>query len=135
VQRQMLKSKIHRATVTGCDVDYIGSVTIDTDLLERADILPNELVHVWDITNGARMVTYAIEGEAGSGAMQINGAAALLANVGDKIIVASYANYDERDMESYAPVVVHVDESNTAVAVDSHPAVLLAGTDGTEVRP
>ena len=131
--RQMLKSKIHRATVTGCDVDYIGSVTIDTDLLEQADILPNELVHVWDITNGARMVTYAIEGEAGSGTMQINGAAALLADAGDKIIVASYANYDERDMESYAPVVVHVDESNRTVGVDSHPEVLLADA-GTEVR-
>jgi aspartate 1-decarboxylase len=132
MQRQMLKSKIHRATVTGCDVDYIGSVTIDTDLLEQADILPNELVHVWDITNGARMVTYAIEGEAGSGTMQINGAAALLADVGDKIIVASYANYDERDMEAYAPVVVHVDEENHTVAVDSHPEVLLASADVEE---
>ena len=132
MQRQMLKSKIHRATVTGCDVDYIGSVTIDTDLLEQADILPNELVHVWDITNGARMVTYAIEGEAGSGTMQINGAAALLADVGDKIIVASYANYDERDMEAYAPVVVHVDEENRTVAVDSHPEVLLASADVEE---
>ena len=132
MQRQMLKSKIHRATVTACDVDYIGSVTIDTDLLEQADILPNELVHVWDITNGARMVTYAIEGEAGSGTMQINGAAALLTNVGDKIIVASYANYDERDMEAYAPVVVHVDEENRTVAVDSHPEVLLASADAGE---
>jgi aspartate 1-decarboxylase len=126
VQRQMLKSKIHRATVTGCDVDYIGSVTVDTDLLEQADILPNELVHVWDITNGARMVTYALEGERGSGTVQINGAAALLANVGDKVIVASYANYDERDMETYSPVVVHVDEDNRTVEVDSHPEVLLS---------
>ena len=74
MQRQMLKSKIHRATVTGCDVDYVGSVTIDMDLLEQADILANELVHVWDVTNGARMVTYAIEGERGSGTIQINGA-------------------------------------------------------------
>jgi aspartate 1-decarboxylase len=127
----MLKSKIHRATVTGCDVDYIGSVTVDMDLLEQADILPNELVHVWDITNGARMVTYALEGERGSGTVQINGAAALLANVGDKVIVASYANYDERDMETYAPVVVHVDEDNRTVEVDSHPEVLL--TAETEV--
>jgi aspartate 1-decarboxylase len=127
----MLKSKIHRATVTGCDADYIGSVTVDMDLLEGADILPNELVHVWDITNGARMVTYALEGERGSGTVQINGAAALLANVGDKVIVASYANYDERDMETYAPVVVHVDEDNRTVEVDSHPEVLL--TAETEV--
>lgn len=123
----MLKSKIHRATVTGCDVDYIGSVTVDTDLLERADILPNELVHVWDIANGARMVTYALEGERGSGTVQINGAAALLANVGDRVIVASYANYDERDMETYAPIVVHVDDDNRTVEVDPHPEVLLAG--------
>lgn len=130
MQRQMLKSKIHRATVTGCDVDYIGSVTVDTDLLEQADILPNELVHVWDINNGARMVTYAIEGEAGSGTVQINGAAALLANVGDRVIVASYANYDERDLEAYAPVVVHVDENNRAIAVDSHPEVLLSAAEG-----
>ncbi len=126
MQRQMLKSKIHRATVTGCDVDYIGSVTVDADLLERADILPNELVHVWDITNGARMVTYALEGERGSGTVQINGAAALLANVGDKVIVASYADYDERDLETYAPVVVHVDDDNRTVEVDSRPEVLLS---------
>lgn len=129
MQRQMLKSKIHRATVTDCDVDYIGSVTVDTDLLEQANILPNELVHVWDITNGARMVTYAIEGERGSGTVQINGAAALLADVGDRVIVASYANYDESDMESYAPVVVHVDDDNRMIAVDSHPEVLLQAAD------
>lgn len=125
MQRQMLKSKIHRATVTGCDADYIGSVTVDSDLLEQADILPNELVHVWDITNGARMVTYALEGERGSGTVQINGAAALLANVGDKVIVASYAGYDERELESYAPVVVHVDDRNRTIEVDSRPEVLL----------
>src|SRR5688500_8250076 len=107
--RQMLKSKIHRATVTGCDVDYVGSVTIDPELLEQADILVNELVHVWDISNGARFVTYAIEGEPGSGDLKVNGAAALLVNEGDKVIVATYADYDERELESYEPVVVHVD--------------------------
>ena len=128
MHRQMLKSKIHRATVTGCDVDYVGSVTVDTDLLEQADILPNELVHVWDITNGARMVTYALEGERGSGTIQINGAAALLANIGDKVIVASYADYDEAELETYEPIVVHVDEDNRSVVVDSHPELLLAGT-------
>ncbi|MBA2522531.1 MAG: aspartate 1-decarboxylase [Solirubrobacterales bacterium] len=134
MQRQMLKSKIHRATVTGCDVDYIGSVTVDTDLLEQADILPNELVHVWDITNGARMVTYALAGEPGSGTVQINGAAALLANVGDRVIVATYANYDESEIATYAPVVVHVDDDNRAVAVDSRPEVLLAGAGpGAEI--
>ncbi len=109
MQRQMLKSKIHRATVTGCDVDYVGSVTVDRELLDSADILVNELVHVWDISNGSRFVTYAIEGERGAGDIQINGAAALLVNEGDMVIVASYANYDEADLETYAPVVVHVD--------------------------
>jgi aspartate 1-decarboxylase len=132
MQRQMLKSKIHRATVTGCDADYIGSVTVDMDLLEQADILPNELVHVWDITNGSRLITYALEGERGSGTVQINGAAALLANVGDKVIVASYANYDERDMETYAPVVVHVDDDNRTIDVDSHPEVLLSAPAASE---
>lgn len=127
MQRQMLKSKIHRATVSGCDVDYIGSVTVDSDLLAQADILPNELVHVWDITNGARMVTYALAGEAGSGTVQINGAAALLANVGDRVIIASYASYEEVELATYAPVVVHVDDENRAVAVDSSPEVLLTG--------
>ena len=78
MQRQMLKSKIHRATVTDCDVDYIGSITIDPELMRQADLLANEQVHVWDIDNGARFVTYAIEGEQGSGTMQVNGAAARL---------------------------------------------------------
>jgi len=125
MQRQMLKSKIHRATVTGADVDYIGSVTVDSELLAQADILPNELVHVWDITNGSRFVTYAIEGESGSGTVQINGAAAMLAGVGDKVIVASYANYEESEMQSYAPVVVHVDDDNRSIGIDSDPGVLL----------
>jgi aspartate 1-decarboxylase len=129
MQRQMLKSKIHRATVTACDVDYVGSVTVDTDLLEAADILPNELVHIWDLTNGARVVTYALEGERGSGSIQINGAAALLHEEGNMVIIASYANYDEADMETYAPVVVHVDESNRAVEIDSRPEVLLTGSE------
>ena len=130
MQRQMLKSKIHRATVTGCDVDYVGSVTIDLDLLEQADILVNELVHVWDVTNGSRMVTYAIEGERGSGTIQINGASALLCNEGDKVIIATYADYDERDLETYAPVVVHVDDENRSLRVDSHPEVLLSQAGG-----
>lgn len=121
----MLKSKIHRATVTGCDVDYIGSLTVDPRLLEQADILSNEMVHVWDITNGARFTTYAIEGEPGSGTMQINGAAALLAELGDKIIVATFADYDEKDLEEYAPVVVHVNDHNEPVAIDDKPDVLV----------
>ena len=96
MQRQMLKSKIHRATVTACDVDYVGSITIDAELMRQADLLANEQVHVWDIENGARMVTYAIEGEPGSGQVQVNGAAARLVSIGDKVIVASFGAYDER---------------------------------------
>jgi aspartate 1-decarboxylase len=121
----MLKSKIHRATITAADVDYIGSISIDRELMQQADLLPNEQVHVWDIANGARMVTYAIEGEPGQ--IQINGAAARLVNIGDKVIIASYANYDADDLETYDPVVVHVDAHNQTVAVDSHPEVLLNG--------
>jgi aspartate 1-decarboxylase len=126
MNRQMLKSKIHRATVTACDVDYVGSVTIDADLMRQADLLPNEQVHIWDIENGARMVTYAIEAPAGSGRIQVNGAAARLVNEGDKVIIASYGSYDQRDLEAYSPIVVHVDHSNGTVGVDSNPEVLLS---------
>ena len=100
MQRQMLKSKIHRATVTDCDVDYIGSITIDTELMASADLITNEQVHVWDIDNGARFVTYVIDGEPGSGTMQVNGAAAHLTRPGHKIIVASFGAYDESDLEA-----------------------------------
>src|ERR671919_2816615 len=125
MQRQMLKSKIHRATITDCDIDYVGSVTLDPELMRQADLVPNEQVHVWDIANGARFVTYAIEGEPGSGDVQVNGAAALLVSEGDKVIIASFGAYDRADLETYAPIVVHVDERNAIVRVDSHPEVLL----------
>jgi aspartate 1-decarboxylase len=121
----MLKSKIHRATVTDRDPDYVGSITLDPELMRQADLVPNEQVHVWDIANGARFVTYAIEGEPGSGDVQVNGAAARLVNEGDKVIVASFGAYDESEMASYAPLVVHVDERNRISAVDSRPEVLL----------
>ena len=127
MQRQMLKSKIHRATVTDCDVDYVGSITLDPALMRQADMLVNEQVHVWDIDNGARFVTYAIEGDAGSGTVQVNGAAARLVRPGDRVIVASFGAYDERDLERHSPVVVHVDDDNEVVAVDSDPSVLLGG--------
>jgi aspartate 1-decarboxylase len=126
MQRQMLKSKIHRATVTDCDVDYVGSITVDTELMAQADLITNEQVHVWDVDNGARFVTYVIDGEPGSGTIQVNGAAAHLTEPGHKVIVASFGAYDERDLEAYAPVVVHVDVDNTSIAVDSHPEVLLS---------
>ena len=126
MQRQMLKSKIHRATVTDCDVDYIGSITIDTELMAQADLLTNEQVHVWDVDNGQRFVTYVIDGEPGSRTMQVNGAAAHLTEPGHKIIVASFGAYDESDLERYAPLVVHVDAQNRSIAVDSHPELLLS---------
>jgi aspartate 1-decarboxylase len=126
MQRQMLKSKVHRATVTACDPDYVGSITLDAELMRQADLLPNEQVHVWDVDNGARMVTYALEGEPGSGEVQVNGAAARLVRPGDKVIVVSYASYDDREVDAASPVVVHVDERNRIVAVDSDPEVLLS---------
>ena len=125
--RQMLKSKIHRATVTDCDVEYVGSLTLDPELMSQADLLPNEQVHVWDIDNAARFVTYVIEGERGSGTVQVNGAAARLVRPGDKVIIASFGAYDESDLDAYSPVVVHVDDDNKVIAVDSDPSVLLTG--------
>lgn len=134
MQRQMLKSKLHRATVTARDPDYVGSITLDPELMRAADLLANEQVHVWDIANGARFLTYAIEGEPGSGAVEVNGAAALLVDDGDRLIVASFGAYDERDLEGYSPVVVHVDERNRVARVDSHPAVLLGSRLASEAE-
>ena len=114
----MLKSKIHRATVTDCDLHYVGSITVDPDLLEAADIRPHEQVHVVDVDNGARFETYAIAGERGSREMQVNGAAARLGHRGDTIIVISYASYEESEIDDHAPRVVHVARDNAIVAVD-----------------
>jgi aspartate 1-decarboxylase len=121
----MLKSKIHRATITDCDPDYVGSITIDPELMKSADLIANEQVHVWDIDNGARFVTYVIEGRPGAGEIEVNGAAARLVIRGQKVIIASFGAYDERDLEAYSPLVVHVDADNRAVQVDSNPEVLL----------
>jgi len=121
----MLKSKIHRARVTDCDLHYIGSITVDPLLLEAADILAHEQVAVLDIDNGARFETYTIEGERGSGELKLNGAAARLVARGDTVIVISYASYDEAELERYAPIVVHVDADNRIVAVDRDPSALL----------
>ncbi len=125
MHRQMLKSKIHRATVTACDPDYVGSITLAPELMSRADLLVNEQVHVWDIDNGSRFVTYAIEGKSGSGDVRVNGAAALLVEAGHKVIVASFGAYDETDLERYEPIVVHVDADNAIERVDSRSELLL----------
>jgi aspartate 1-decarboxylase len=123
----MLKAKIHRATVSDCDLHYVGSITIDPELLEAADILAHEQVHVLDVDNGARFETYTIAGERGSGQMRVNGAAARLVQPGDTIIVISYAHYDERELESYRPCVVHVETgTNRIIAIDDEVATLLA---------
>lgn len=126
MHRTMLKSKIHRATVTDADLHYVGSITIDPELLEAADILEHEQVAVVDVDNGARFETYTIAGTRGSGEMKVNGAAARLVHHGDTIIVISYAQYDRMEMEHYEPTVVHVDRQNRIVTVDHEVATLLS---------
>jgi aspartate 1-decarboxylase len=121
----MMKSKIHRATVTDCDLHYVGSITIDPELLEAADIKEYEQVAVVDIDNGARFETYTIAGQPGSGEMKINGAAARLVHQGDTIIVISYGGYDPEELEHYHPRVVHVGADNETLAVDADVATLL----------
>jgi aspartate 1-decarboxylase len=120
--RTMFKSKIHRATVTHSDLHYVGSLTVDRDLLDRADLLPGEQVSVVNINNGNRFETYLIAGERGSGVIGVNGAAAHLADVGDLVIVISYAQLTTSEARDYEPTVVHVDAHNRIVAVDADPA-------------
>ncbi len=108
----MLKSKIHRATVTDADVNYEGSITLDPVLMEAADILPYDQVNVLDISNGARLATYVIEGERGSGGVAINGAAARLVNVGDTVIILTYQEMDDQAARSHQPRLVYVDGAN-----------------------
>ena len=127
MNRTMLKSKIHRATVTGSDLHYVGSITIDADLLEAADIREHEQVHVVDVDNGARFETYTIAGTRGSGEIKINGAAARLVHTGDTVIVISYASYDDRELDRYEPKVVHVKAgTNQIITVDDAVAELLS---------
>jgi len=127
MRRRMMKSKIHRATVTDANVDYVGSVSIDPELMALADILAFEQVAVLDIDNGARLETYAIEG--GPGEICLNGAAARLVSPGDKVILISYADYSEGELEHYVPRVVHVDSSNQVIA----EAAARAAADGLTV--
>jgi aspartate 1-decarboxylase len=126
MNRTMLKSKIHRCRITGSDLNYVGSITIDADLLDAADVLEHEQVHVVDVDNGARFETYTIAGARGSGEVKVNGAAARLVHSGDTIIVISYASYDRVDLESYEPKVVHVNAENEIVTVDDAVAELLS---------
>ncbi len=113
--RTMCKSKIHRATVTGADLNYIGSITIDPVLMEAADLLEYEQVAVVNVNNGARFETYVIPGERGKGEICLNGAAARMVHPGDKVIVISYGVYDEAELAEHVPTVVLVDESNIPV--------------------
>ena len=116
MRRRMMKSKIHRATVTDANLNYVGSITIDTDLMAAADLLEWEQVAIVDIDNGNRFETYVIPGAAGSGAMCLNGAAARLVHPGDRIIVISYADYDQSELEGgFEPSVVHVDRANRII--------------------
>ena len=121
----MMKSKVHRATITGACLEYVGSITLDRELMELADIREFEQVAVLDIDNGARFETYAMEG--GPGDVILNGAAARLVQPGDRVIVITYADYDEAELASYAPRIVHVDEANRPI--DADEAVQRAGSN------
>ncbi len=118
MQRIMLKSKIHRATVTDANVEYEGSITLDRDLMDAADLVPYEEVHVWNVANGERVVTYVIEGERGSGTVCINGAAARRVHRGDVVIIACYAQYDELELAGFKARIVSVDGKNGIIRTE-----------------
>jgi aspartate 1-decarboxylase len=130
MMRIMMKSKIHRATVTQADLHYVGSVTLDAALMEAADLLHGEQVAIVDITNGARIETYVIPGERGSGIIGINGAAAHLVHAGELVIIKSYAKLDEAEARALAPRVVHVDGQNRVVKIGNDPAEPVPGAGG-----
>lgn len=131
----MLTSKIHRATVTQADLHYVGSLTIDEDLLDAADLLPGEQVHVVDIDNGARLVTYTIAGPRGSGIIGVNGAAAKLVQPGDLVIIIAYGQLDDAEARTFQPRIVHVDAHNRIVDLGHDPAAALPGLlRGDELR-
>ncbi|MFF2959069.1 aspartate 1-decarboxylase [Streptomyces sp. NPDC057963] len=120
--RTLMKSKIHRATVTQADLHYVGSLTIDSDLMKAADLLPGEKVDIVDIENGSRLSTYVIEGPAGSGVIGINGAAARLISPGDRVIIIAYAAMTDAEIASFVPHVVFVDEHNAITDLGGDPA-------------
>jgi aspartate 1-decarboxylase len=125
--RTMLKSKIHRATVTQADLHYVGSCTVDQNLMDAADLLPGEQVHIVDVTNGARLETYVIPGERGSGVIGINGAAAHLVHPGDLVILISYGQVPDAEARRLRPRVVHVDSGNRVVELGADPAGVASG--------
>ncbi|WP_439626118.1 aspartate 1-decarboxylase [Gemmata sp.] len=112
MRRHMMKSKLHRATVTAAELHYEGSLTVDADLLDAADILPNEQIHVWDVTNGTRLTTYALPGKRGSGEVCVNGAGAHLIRPGDLVIIATFAEFDDAEARAHKPTVVLLGEGN-----------------------
>ena len=124
MRRRMMKSKVHRATVTDANLHYVGSITVDRDLMDLADLLEYEQVAVVDIDNGARLETYVIEGARGSGDICLNGAAARLVSPGDRVIIISYAEYEDTELEGYTPTIVHVDSRNRPI--DALTAELIA---------
>ncbi len=126
--RTMMTSKIHRATVTQANLHYVGSVTVDQDLLDAANLLPGEMVHIVDIDNGARLVTYTIAGERGSGVIGINGAAARLVHEGDLVILIGYGQMDDAEAREFEASVVFVDSENKIIGTGSDPAEALPGT-------
>src|SRR5256886_9167558 len=130
VLRTMLKSKIHRATVTQADLHYVGSITVDEDLLDAADLIPGEQVAVVDVTNGARLETYVIPGARGTGVIGVNGAAARLVQPGDLVILISYMQVDDAEARTLQPKVVHVDTENRIVALGADPAETIPGSEG-----
>ncbi|MET8776114.1 aspartate 1-decarboxylase [Nocardia sp. NPDC050713] len=132
--RTMMKSKIHRATVTHADLHYVGSVTVDQDLLDAADLLEGEQVCIVDIDNGARLETYVIAGERGSGVIGINGAAAHLVHPGDLVILIAYGMMNEQEIAEYDPKVVFVDERNRPIELGSDPAHAPEGSGLTSPR-
>ena len=125
--RTMLKSKIHRATVTEADLHYVGSVAIDRDLMDAADLLEGEKVAIADITNGARLETYVIPAPRGSGTITINGAAAHLVHKGDLVIIMNYASMDDSGAKRWKPIVVHVDEKNRVISLGNDPSEPVPG--------
>lgn len=133
MRRRMMKSKIHRATVTDANLHYVGSITVDRDLMDAADLREYEQVAIVDIDNGARLETYVIEGVRGSGDICLNGAAARLVSPGDKVIIISYADFEDSELDGFEPTVVHVDTAN--VPVDAETAKTLAALDAPAPRP